>query len=346
MILPVFVPHLGCGHRCIYCNQNHITKRIGADDIAEQLTSLFKSRQGRAQVAVYGGNPLGLEPLALGRLFQYFEPYADRIQSFRLSTKPVITNESIIGILKQQNVRTVELGIPGFNDAILAVLQRGHTVADAIDTFTVLRKEGFEVGIQVMVGLPGETFRDIEQTVSHILNLAPAFIRIYPLIVLQETPLLRLFREGRFLPDTIEQAAAKSAFIYVNAWEHGIRTIKMGLTENDVLREKIVAGPYHPAFGYLVKSEAFRLAVEERCMDGNCSGRVLLRLHHGDLPHLIGFRRTNIEKLKQKGITVNWITESTTTSGHFIIENGTGKIKGNLADGLSAFHRYIPGKSR
>jgi histone acetyltransferase (RNA polymerase elongator complex component) len=339
MILPVFVPHLGCGHQCIYCNQNHTTKRTGADDITEQLASLFKSWEGRAQVAIYGGNPLGLEPLALERLLQHFEPYADKIQSVRMSAKPGTVNERLIQILKKHKVQTVELGIPAFNDAILAVLQRGHTTAAAIDTYRTLRKEGFEVGIQVMVGLPGETSRDIEDTVSHVLDLAPAFIRIYPLVVLKETPLLRLFREGRFLPDTIEQAVAKSALIYVSAWKHGIRTIKMGLTENDVLKEKVAAGPYHPAFGYLVKSEVLRLAIEERCRDGNRSGKVLLRLRHSDLPHLIGFRRANIEKLKQKGIIVDWMADSAPAPGHFVIENGTGTIGGNLADALSAFQR-------
>jgi histone acetyltransferase (RNA polymerase elongator complex component) len=231
----------------------------------------------------------------------------------------------------------VELGTPTFNDAILAVLQRDHTAADAIGAYRLFRKKGFEVGLQVMVGLPGETFRDTAQTVLHLIDLAPSFIRIYPLIVLQDTPLLRLFRDNRFLPDTIEQAVAKSAFIYVSAWKHGIRTIKMGLTENDVLKEMIVAGPYHPAFGYLVKSEAFRLAIEWRCQEGKLSSKVLTRLHHSDLPHLIGLRRANIEKLKQKAVTVDWITDNTTTPGHFVIENSAGKIMGSLADALSAF---------
>jgi histone acetyltransferase (RNA polymerase elongator complex component) len=341
-ILPVFLPHVGCGNRCIYCNQSHITNRIGTDDIREQLASLFEGVKQPAQVALYGGNPLGLEPLSLDRIFQLFDPYLDKILSFRISIKPRSMSKEIIHILKKRNVCSIELGVPCFNDTTLTTLQRGHTAADAIHAFQMLRKEGFEVGIQVMVGLPEETFDDVKETVCHIVSLVPSFIRIYPLVVIKDTPLFRLFEDGQYSPDTIEEAVTKSAFVYTNAWKHKIKTIKMGLTENDVLKKKIAAGPFHPAFGYLVKSEAFRLAMAATCRRAHMTGTVLVRLHDNDLPHLIGLNRSNIEKLRQENIAVSWATDKTTTPGHFVIENRTEAIPGDLADGLAAFQWWTP----
>ena len=114
--------------------------------------------------------------------------------------------------------------------------------------------------------------------------LAPAFIRIYPLLVLQDTELYRDFTSGRFSPDTLESAVAKTVFISITAWTHGIRTIKMGLTENDVLKEKIAAGPFHPAFGYLVKSEAFYLALLQNCAASAIRGAIRLACTRGTWP--------------------------------------------------------------
>ncbi len=341
MILPVFLPHVGCGSRCIYCNQNHITKKGTGRDIGEELASLFASIRGRAEVALYGGNPLGMEAAALERLFGLFDPYVDRILFFRISARPDPVSDDVISLLKKHNVRKIELGMPTFNEEILRTLRRGHTAAGAMNAYRRLRKEGFEVGMQVMVGLPGETFRDVEQTTSRILALAPSFIRVYPLVVIDDTPLALLFREGRFLPGSLEQAVAKSAFIYVCAWKNGIKTIKMGLTENDVLREKIVSGPYHPAFGYLVKSEAFGLSVEEGCRRANLSGEVLLRINRSDLPHLIGLQRRNMERLKHLGIIVRWATDTAVVPGHFAIVGGPEDVCISLAEALPALQRII-----
>ncbi len=339
MILPVFLPHAGCGHRCSYCNQNHIAARNGNEDIGEQIDSLFARFKGKADVALYGGNPLGLGAVGLERLFSLFRRYEERIRSFRLSARPCVPDDDVLHLLKRHNVTTIELGVPTFNDRLLSLLDRRHTGEDARTAYRALREKGFEVGLQVMVGLPGENIADVRRTAEEVLALAPAFIRIYPLVVIEGTALFGDFAEGRFFPDTLEQAVRKSLFIYVTAWKHGIRTIKMGLTENDVLKEKIVAGPYHPAFGYLVKSEAFRLALEETCHRAGLSGSLLVRLHRNDVPHLVGFQRNNIAALRERSIDVNWATDGAITPGHFEVDGKAAPLSGNLAASLSFFDR-------
>jgi histone acetyltransferase (RNA polymerase elongator complex component) len=340
MIVPVFLPHLGCGHRCTYCNQNHITEKVGLPDIEQQLASLFADLKAPVEVALYGGNPPALQPHQLERLFRFFEPYSDRILSFRLSAKPVTMEKGVLDLLKKQRVGTIELGIPSFNDAILSALERGHTAREAIETYFDLRDEGFQVGIQVMVGLPGEKFDDIRETTARVEHLSPYFIRIYPLLVIEDTPLLQSFKQGQFVPDSLEKAVGKAAYIYVNAWKLGIRTVKMGLTENDVLKKKIAAGPYHPAFGYLVKSAAFLLALLERCSTGGIAGEITVHLHESDLPHLTGLRRANMVKLEHQGIVASWAIDNSLTPGHFAVEMGARRITGSLTDALSAFDSH------
>jgi len=343
MILPVFLPHLGCRDRCIYCNQNHITqKRPGLAGVKEQIAALFQCKQEPAEIGLYGGNPLGLEASELDHLFRLFEPYSDRILSFRISAKPTKVSGAIIDTLERHGVATIELGIPTLTDDVLSMLNRGHTADEAVESYQRLKEAGFTMGIQVMVGLPGETPGHVKQTAGCMVRLEPSLLRIYPLVVLKDTVLFDLFTRGQFAPDTIGQAVRKAAFIYATAWRHGIKVIKMGLTENDVLREKIAEGPFHPAFGYLVKSEAFCVALLERCRMEGLTGDLLVGLHQSDIPHLIGPKRQGIERLRKEGLNVEWSVPGEAAPGRFTIEGRLTRTSGSLTDALPAFWRPMP----
>ncbi len=334
MIVPVFLPHMGCGQRCTYCNQNIITDEEHAGALDDRLASLLRPLKSPAEIALYGGNPLGLDHGSLERLLSKFLPYRDCITGIRMSAKPGYVSSAVIATLKRYGVRTIELGIPCFNDSILAALNRGHTAADLVDTYRRLKDEGFELGLQVMVGLPGETYNDLAETAASIIALAPAFIRIYPLCVIEDTPLLEAFNRGAFSPDSLETAVTKATFIYVRAWEKGIRTVKMGLTENEVLRHRIAGGPYHPAFGYVVKSEAFYLAVLRTCMEAALSGGVQVLLNPRDVPHLVGLKRFNLKRFREKGIEPLW-SGLQTPPGHFAIQAGGKKVSASIAKALA-----------
>ncbi len=332
MIVPIFLPHLGCGQRCAYCNQETIVGSIQGALTGARIAASLAAIDGPVEAALYGGNILGLEPEGLAGLLRLFEPYREKISHLRISAKPGPVNQEVIGILKEHRVRVIELGIPTTNNRILSLLGRGHTAGDFFDAFRFLKDEGFEVGMQVMVGLPKEKAADLRETVSAIIACAPRFIRIYPLVVIRDTPLFDSFRAGEYAPDSMEEAVAKACFVYASAWKHGIRTIKMGLTENEVLREKIAAGPFHPAFGYLVKSEAFRLAVMRVCEASAVRGEVAVSVNEGDIPHLIGFKRANISSFRKKGISITWAVDARMDKGYFTIDGRGRKASGSLAD--------------
>ncbi len=128
---------------------------------------------------------------------------------------------------------------------------------------------------------------------------------------------------------------AKAVFISITAWSHRIRTIKMGLTENDVLKEKIAAGPFHPSFGYLVKSEAFYLALLQKCTASGIRGAVHLAVHPSDVAHLTGHKGSNLARAKASGIFPTWAEDRSVEEGHFVIEACGKKVQGGLADALA-----------
>jgi histone acetyltransferase (RNA polymerase elongator complex component) len=333
MIIPVFLPHLGCWDRCIYCDQNLITD-IEEENLRDRIRESLETRQGPFEVGLYGGNIFGLKPETLKRLFSYFDSYQAAITNFRISTKPVPLNDKIIGILKENRVTTIELGIPTFNDQILEFLNRKHTAADLKNAFRVLTGEGFQVALQVMVGLPHETMSEIRETVANIISLKPAYIRIYPLAFINGTPLAVMYKVQKFVSITFDEAIYRSMLIYLNALQHGIITVKMGLTDNEVIKEKIIGGYYHPAFGFLVKSEALFRSVMAKITEAGFSGEVAVVLNNRDTPHLIGHKRNNFGRFAKASISVNWQTTDISV-GTFILNSRKIQVTGTIFDALA-----------
>lgn len=332
MIVPVFLTHLGCHDRCIYCNQGYITARNDAD-IRRLIERSLPQKEGTYEVGLFGGNIFGLSPDTLKGIFGYFDDYQEDITNFRISTKPVPLNEELIDILQEQRVTVIELGIPSFNNDILKMLNRKHTAEDLLLAFHTLKDKGFQVALQFMVGLPDETFDDIRETAANMVRLKPHYIRIYPLAVLKETPLHTLYQEKRFVPVEFREVLERTLYIYLNALRRDIKVVKMGLTDNEILKERIVAGFYHPAFGYLVKSYGFYRAVLAVAERESMKGSVTIVLNKRDVTHLLGHKRDNMKGFEEHGLSISR-EESDLPIGTFKLINGPQQAEGTIFDAI------------
>ena len=333
MIVPIFLPHLGCQDRCFYCDQDAITD-VNARDLKSRIEKILTSRKDPFEVGLYGGNIFNIKPEALRRLFSYFDNHRAVIKNFRISTKPVPLDDDVIAILIENRVTTVELGIPSFNDHILELLNRKHTAADLNKAFKLLKDEGFQIALQVMVGLPHETMEDIRETVAKIISLKPAYIRIYPLAFINGTPLADMYKVQKFVPIAFDEAIHRAMLIYLNALQHEIKTVKMGLTDNEVIKEKIIGGYYHPAFGFLVKSEALYSAVMSNIAKAGINKEIAIFINNKDVPHLIGHKRNNLGRFAKASISVNWQTTDISV-GTFILNSRKIQVTGTIFDALA-----------
>ncbi len=330
MVIPVFLPHVGCTVRCIYCHQGYITG-IDERDLKERIDRALSGRSEACEVGLFGGNIFGVEPADLERLFSFFDAHRGVVRGFRLSTKPVPLRDDTIDILKSNGVRLVELGIPTFNDTVLAALNRAHTAEDLFRAYERLLGEGFGLALQFMVGLPGETMSDIEETVENMVRLGPEYIRIYPLVVFRNTPLYGLYEKGGFTPIPFEEALERAALIYRRALEAGIDVANVGLTDNEMVKEMVAGGFYHPAFGNLVQSRIFRDALGS--VLGKIKGpkEVTVVLHRNDIPLLVGYRRENLRHFASLGIALRW-DPSGAERGSFEVISGRERVIGRMIE--------------
>lgn len=274
-ILPIFIPHAGCPHQCVFCNQKTISgqKKPALEGAQEQINTWLKwFKPGVEQeAAFYGGSFTALEVELQQQLLALTDELIEKgiIGKVRLSTRPDAITLAGLNLLKQHGVYLVELGVQSLDNKVLARAERGHK-AEAVDQAMQLLKEAeMQTGIQLMVGMPGQSFDSVKATVEQVIQLKPDIARIYPLLVIKGTPLARQFQQGTFKPLGLEEAVEQAAYVYSQLTKAGIKVIRIGLQADEELCSpgNILAGPFHPSMGELVKSRVLRHQLEKAILE-------------------------------------------------------------------------------
>lgn len=308
MIVPVFIPFEGCPHRCVFCEQEKITSkpssRVGADRvrgvIEQALTSPRFSGSVENEVAFYGGTFTNLPAARISELLGAAAPFLEKgfFSGIRVSTRPDAVDESICSLLGNLGVRTVELGAQSMNDRVLSLSGRGHNAADTMRAAELLADRGFRVGIQLMPGLPGDSKDGFTETVSSVISLRPAMVRIYPAVVIRGTALERMYREGRHCPLGLEEAIGWCSDACTRFEAEGIPVIRLGLMNSSSLREpgRIIGGPWHEAFGHMVRSRVYLRKISPMFAGGRFHGRaVIVKAPPGDVQLLRGHKNQGLD---------------------------------------------------
>lgn len=312
-IIPIFVPHLGCKKCCTFCNQRKIsgeTKQVTAKDVTDTIEYYlknFKDEENYVEVAFFGGSFTAIDKLKQEELLSAVQPYikSKKVDSIRLSTRPDAIDKPILKMLKKYHVKTIELGVQSTNNYILERCKRGHDFEDVEKASKLIRFNGFNLGHQMMVGLPESSEKDDIQTAKDIIKLKPKMVRVYPVLVIKGTELEEEFNRGEFVPLTVGQAVERSTEIVKLFNQKRIQVIRVGLQNTDTITDiknkesEVIAGPYHPAFGQLVEDAIWydRIVNEIKKINAKVV-RVEIEANPKNINNIVGHKKENINKLK------------------------------------------------
>ena len=263
-IIPIFVPHWGCPHNCVFCNQNRITgekKPATAEDVKRAIAGADSEN---AQVAFYGGSFTAIPASQQEELLEAASGY-----SIRLSTRPDCIDDAVLKRLEKYGVDTIELGAQSLDNDVLRLAGRGHTAEDVENASKLIKSAGFNLILQMMTGLPGDTEEKDVETAEKIIALKPDGARIYPTVIVKDTALFELWKKGLYKEHTVEDAVTVCSKLLPLFDEARIPVIRLGLNPTDDLSGgDAVAGAYHSALGELVKSRIKRNELEEKVRAG------------------------------------------------------------------------------
>ena len=300
-VIPVFLPMLACPHRCVYCNQYVISGRQklpSLDDVTDLIDSYLSTipRDCHKRVAFFGGSFTCLPEPIQNRYLEAVQPYLrdGRIEGIQLSTRPDYIDDQILQNLKSKGVTLVELGAQSLDDDILLRCGRGHTVADVENASRLIRSYGIDLGLQMMIGLPGDTKETALRTASLIASFGASCTRIYPTLVVEGTDLADDYRTGRYIPLSIEEAVDWCKDIYRFFQNAGITVLRMGLHPTKDLREgeHLLAGPFHVSFKELVLTALWHDRIATQIAN---EGRadVTVTVPPGEMNYAVGYGSAN-----------------------------------------------------
>lgn len=302
--ISIFVPHIGCPNKCSFCNQRYITgtyKAPRSTDVAKAVLAAKKSPKYNpsvTEIAFFGGSFTAINRNYMEDLLKAAAVCLENgdAKGIRISTRPDAIDDEILSLLKTYHVTAIELGAQSLNDRVLRMNNRGHSSTDVFKASELIKKHGFELGIQMMTGLYCDSDASAVKTAKKIIEIGPETVRIYPTIVLKNTDLAALYADNIYKPQTIDEAVNLASELYSLFTENGIKVIRLGL--HSIEEKAFIAGPWHPAFSELCQSgillkKALKLFKEK--------GEYIIYVNKSNVSKMIGQKRCNITFLNSHG---------------------------------------------
>lgn len=324
--IPVFIPELACPFQCVFCNQQKISGQQhipGEKEIEQTITGHLKSfkRADRVvEVGFFGGSFTGIPIEEQEHYLGIVQPFIDRgeIKGIRLSTRPDYINEEILDVLKKYRVSTIELGAQSMDEDVLKKSFRGHTAKQTELAAKLILENDFELGLQMMIGLPGDTLEKSISTALRIIELGASNTRIYPAVVIKGTAMHTWYMNGKYTPLSMEEAIQWTAQILPLFEKAEVKVLRVGLHPSEGLLSghELVAGPFHQSFKELVLQEIWRQQLRP-LMEIHQAKHIVINVPTKELNYAIGYGAKNRKMLLKKFDTVEFIAKSSLKNRSF-----------------------------
>lgn len=334
--IPIFIPHLGCPNTCVFCNQRTIsgTSAFDIGSVREQIEDVLKTARSddECEIAFFGGSFTGIDFSLMVRLLEIAHEFvlSGKVKTVRCSTRPDYINEEILETLKKYSVSVIELGLQSVSDGVLEKTRRGHSFADEARATALIKRYGFKLGGQMMIGLPGATPEDEIKTAEFIVNSGCDMARIYPTVVFRDTELCNMSLSGSYKPLDTDEAVERSYKAFRILIDGGVEVIRTGLCDSENLHSDSTyfAGPNHPAMGEMVINRYYL----EKILRGfsefpeDASRHISIYVPRGHVSKAVGQNKRNKRILSEMGLQAKFCELDTLGEYEVLLEKDGKKI--------------------
>ncbi len=309
----IFIPHIGCPHRCSFCDQRSISganKAPSAEDVSrvlEEQAEHLGEYGYLAEIAFFGGSFTAVPRAYMLELLEAAKGAMERFPVYsgiRCSTRPDCISDEIVNLLKSYGVTAIELGAQSMDDDVLVRNERGHTADDVRRASEIIRNGGIELGLQMMTGLLGDTPEKSRYTAEEFIKLKPRTVRIYPTVILKGTRLGDMYEHGEYRSFSFEETVDLCATLLRRFEESGVSVIRMGLHASTDVEREMLSGVYHPAFREIVESRIFLEDIKQKLFSKG-KGKYTVFTDSRNISRAVGQKRSNLTALKELGYEVS-----------------------------------------
>ncbi len=302
--ISIFVPHIGCPHKCSFCNQNTITGQTKAptpQDVVDTVETALKSNGDNKyeyEIAFFGGSFTAIDRDYMVSLLEAAYPYvkSGKVSGIRISTRPDFIDDEILSLLKKYGVTSIELGAQNMSDKVLAANMRGHTAEDVRTAAALIKKRDFNLGLQMMTDLYTSNRGLDFATAREFAKMKPKTVRIYPTVVLKDTYLAKLYESGKYKPSSLKKTVALCADLVEFFESHDIEVIRVGLHSSSDIKNNMLAGGYHECLGEMVISKMMYNRIT-----ATPPGEHQVFINEKSISKLLGNKKSNLAALEEAG---------------------------------------------
>ena len=306
-IIPIFVPHQGCPHDCIFCNQKKITG-ISTDMTGDRAREIINDCLATikadvdVEIAFFGGSFTAIDKDKQVELLSVAKDYKDKglVKDIRMSTRPDCIDIEELELIRAYGATIIELGVQSMDEVVLLESLRGHTSRVVYESARLIKDYGFRLGLQQMIGLPGDSEEKCIKTAKAFTDIGPDFVRIYPTLIIKETGLEISYKDGAYRPFSLEECVdiVKKLMLIYHINNIGVIRVGLQATDDIQLGIDVVDGPYHPAFREIVKSRMIRDYIDS-LIDGDFKELVVYS-DNKNISTIVGNKRSNRIYINEK----------------------------------------------
>ena len=329
--IPIFVPELACPFQCIYCNQKKISGQLRIPeeqeikDTIEKYLQTIPKDNSFIEIGFFGGNFTGIAPKIQENFLKIVQPYvySGKVKGIRLSTRPDYINEKNLEFLKKYGVNTIELGAQSLDDEVLQRSFRGHSLKQVQDSSNLIIKKGFSLGLQMMLGLPGDTKEKAIFTANKIVELGANNTRIYPCLVIKGTELEHIYNTGEYQPLSMNQAIDWAKEVLLIFEKNNVNILRVGLHPSEGLMngDDLAAGPYHVSFKEFVLSRIWHDIIKKTVKESSYRNNISIRVPVKEINYAIGYKSANRNWLLQRFNSVKFYPDNNLKGRNCVIDN-------------------------
>ncbi|HFL2527500.1 TPA: elongator complex protein 3 [Clostridioides difficile] len=341
-IIPIFVPHKGCPHDCIFCNQKKITG-VSTDVTSEDARNIIEEcletidKDADVEIAFFGGSFTAIDIDIQKSLLSVAKEYVEKglVKDIRMSTRPDCIDEDILSMLKEYKTSIIELGVQSLDEKVLLDSIRGHQSEIVYKSSKMIKNSGIKLGLQMMIGLPADTEEKCIFTAKKFVELKPDCVRVYPTLVVKDTGLEKLMEQNKYNPFTLEESVNIVKKVLVLFYVNNINVIRVGLQATDDIQigKAVLAGPYHPAFRELVEADMIKDYLEFVILQNKNVKQMLVKSNKKNISKIIGNKKTNVKYMEEKfGVLLKTQESDLDINQLEIVLDGKNLISANMRD--------------
>ncbi len=327
--IPVFVPEMACPHQCVYCNQHLISGAKAIPDektvisIIDTYLSTINYHENEVEVGFFGGSFTGIPIDEQIKYLQLVQPYIDsgKIESIRISTRPDYITEENLSILKEYRVKTIELGAQSLDNEVLKKANRGHVVADVEKAASLIKSFCFDLGLQMMIGLPDDNLGKSIATANKIINLKADNTRIYPCLVIKDTNLEKQYKSGKYKALEMNECINYLKNIIPLFENAEVKIIRVGLHPSKDLDEgAYIAGPYHPSMRQIAETEIWFDLLKNLENKSDKNKEIIIYVSENQRNNAIGYHAKNKKFLEQFFKKVSFVIDENLNKKDYYVD--------------------------